>query len=418
MQGLAPNRPQPAFRFAGRARQGGATHQAVAEGAFELSGGYAFPRCLPDISAEAAVAAARHRTETMQYSDVFGLADLRDRLAAYLRADGIGCSRDEIMIVNGAKHGLDLVCRVFLEPGDRVIVSAPTYMTALSILRTHEVAFVPVGQDDQGMKVDELEATLQAMQGQGEPLPKLLFEVPDFHNPTGITMSLERRKRLVLMAERYGFVIVEDDPYRRIRFEGEPVPPIKSLDRSGVVITLGTASKIFAPGLRTGWVVADPDILGRMAAQKADGGTSPLSQRILAELLDGKRVGRQIETVIGELRVHRDAMTDALLRYMPAAAVTKPQGGYYLWAVLPGNIDADALADLAAENGVMVYPGSLCFAEAPTQSALRLCFSFEEPSRITDAVKKLGECLSVLATASDSGRHGASSQVSQRMRTF
>src|SRR4051794_25718133 len=224
----------------------------------QLGGGYGFPDTLPDIVAEA-IEAATDRAEGLQYGPLYGLDDLRDEIVAYLRQDGIEAARENILVVNGAKHGLDLACRVFLEPGDTVIVTAPTYLTAVSILKAAEAQFLSVPQDEDGMRLDVLETALRARADAGAAIPKLLFDVPDFHNPTGITMSAERRRRLIGIAEEYGLVIIEDDPYRRIRFEGAPVPPIKTFDTSGRVIGLGTVSKILAPGLRIGWVNAAPD---------------------------------------------------------------------------------------------------------------------------------------------------------------
>jgi len=407
------------YRFASRAQSSGHASHAVAEGLVDLSGGYAFPRCLPDISGEAAVAATRHRTETMQYSDVLGLDELRDLIVGYVGQDGIACRRDNVMVVNGAKHGLDLACRVFVEPGDKVVVSAPTYMTALNILRAHEVELWAVPQDQHGLKADDLERRLTAARLAGESLPKLLFDVPDFHNPTGVTTSLERRKALIDLAERFGFVIVEDDPYRRIRFEGDPVSPMKSLDRSGVVIGLGTASKILAPGLRMGWVIAAPEIIERMAVQKADGGSSPFNQRILAEMLASGQVAHHIEDIIRTLRVHRDVMVEELRRLIPEARVRAPQGGYFLWLELPDEVDADQLAGLGISKGVKTYSGRLSYPLTPVRNALRLCYSYEEPSRIREGVHALAEAFgTILRGEAQTAEREAAAHLSLGLPTY
>ncbi|MBB6014743.1 2-aminoadipate transaminase [Aquamicrobium lusatiense] len=409
----------PSYRFAARALNSSHASHAAANDLVELSGGYAFPRCLPDISMEAGKAAAAHRTETMQYSDVLGLEELRDQIVDYVAADGIVCARDNVMVVNGAKHGLDLACRVFIEPGDAVIVTAPTYMTALSILRTHEADFWAIPQDEQGMQADVLEQRLAAAQSAGDKLPKLLFDVPDFHNPTGITTSLERRHELIRLARRFGFVIIEDDPYRRIRFEGEAVPPMKSLDESGVVIALGTASKILAPGMRIGWVIASASIIERMAAHKADGGTSPFNQRIFLELLAGNQVAHHIAAIIRQLRIHRDMMVDELRRHLPEASVHVPQGGYFLWVELPDDIDADMLAGLAIKKGVKTYSGRLSYPLEPSRNALRLCYSYEEPERIRQGVEALGEAFASLRTGEvDSSELEALADASLKLQTF
>lgn len=398
------------YRYAARAQTSCYASHAVANDLVDLSGGYAFPRCLPDISREATIAATDYRAETMQYSDVLGLKELRDLIVGYVAQDGIICDRDGVMIVNGAKHGLDLACRVFLEPGDTVIVTGPTYMTALSILRTHDVGFWAIPQDEAGMVTDELEQRLAAAEAAGESLPKLMFDVPDFHNPTGITTSIERRIKLIELAERYGFVIVEDDAYRRIRFEGAAVPPMKSLDRSGVVIALGTASKILAPGLRIGWVIASPSIIERLAAHKSDGGTSPFSQRIFIQLLAGKQVSHHIDGIVRELRIHRDVMVEELRRHLPEALVRVPQGGYFLWPELPEDIDAGILTGIAVRYGVKVYPSHLSYPFEPTRNALRLCYSYEEPERI-------GQGIAALARACQAIRRGDVDSHDLRART-
>jgi 2-aminoadipate transaminase len=301
------------------------------------------------------------------------------------------------MVVNGAKHGIDLACRVFLDPGDLVIVTAPTYITAIAIFRSHEAGCLAIPQDAEGMLTDELEAKLADMQERGEALPKLLYDVPDFHNPTGVTLSAERRQKMVELARRFGFVIVEDDPYRRIRFEGADVPAIKSYDDAGVVISVGTSSKIVAPGLRLGWVIADPALVAAMAGHKADGGTSAFTQRILVELFRGNRVAGHIDELTATMKVHRDAMLEAFARYLPDARIRRPHGGYFLWVELPDGIDSDALAAAALARGVGVHSGKICYAKDPKSNFLRVCYSFVSPEQIDRSIALLGTAYASVA---------------------
>jgi len=354
-----------------------------------LSGGFACPDLLPDIAAAAIIAAQHYRQEGMQYSSSFGLDDLRQAIASLMEQEGVRCGRNNILIVNGAKQGLDLICRIFLNPGDGVIVTAPTYMTALSIFRNFEVEFIAIPPDSQGIDIKNLEASLSQRQRSGKPAPKLLFDVPDFHNPSTITTSLVRRQQLLALARRYDFVIVEDNPYGKIRFEGEELPPIKALDDEGRVIFLGTASKILAPGLRLGWVVADEQMIARMAAQKAEGGTSAYLQRIFTLLLQDGTVARHIEQSKARLILHRDAMMTALAHHLPDLRFTKPEGGYYLWLELPPEMDADKLVAAALARGVAVYSSRISDPFQRENSQLRLCYSYEEPARIEEGIKRL-----------------------------
>lgn len=384
------------YRFARRAERSGKSVYDHAPGAILLSVGSAFPPILPDLSHEAADAASK-AAETMQYGPLFGLDDLRDTIAAYVAQDGVKCTRDNVLITNGAKHATDLACRVFVEPGDRIVVTAPTYMTTLQCFRTHGANFLTIAQDDEGMRADLLEWRLQTLEANGEQMPKLLFDVPDFHNPTGITMSLERRKRLVELARRYGFVIVEDDPYRRIRFEGEPISPIKSLDEDGIVIAVGTVSKILSPGLRIGWAIADPEIVRRMALQKSDGGSSPFTQRVVANVMRSNKLQAHIDTVTNAMRDHRDAMTEALAEHLPDAKVRRTNGGYFLWVELPCHVSGEALTRRAIEHGVEVTSGRLCFPEDDPGNFLRLSFSLADTDQIREGIARLGNAYRELA---------------------
>lgn len=384
------------LKFARRAEVLGKSVYDHAPGVIMLSVGSAYPPVLPDLSREAASSAQSYIKEVMQYGPLMGLPELREAIANYVSEDGVTCTADNVLITNGAKHATDLACRVFTEPGDKMIVCAPTYMTTLQCLRQHGLNFVAIPQDDDGMRTDILEQRLKTMRENAETLPKLLFDVPDFHNPTGITMSLERRKHLLRLAEEYNFIILEDDPYRRIRFEGEAVAPIKSMDETGRVIAIGTVSKILAPGLRIGWAVGDPEIIRRMALQKSDGGSCPFTQRLVIEAIRANKLHEHIEIVTNTMREHRDAMVDALAEYLPDAKVRKPQGGYFLWAELPEDVSGDDLAAKAVEFGVEVGSGRLCFPVEDPGNFLRFSYSYVDPDTIREGIRRLGEAYQAL----------------------
>lgn len=378
------------YRYARRAEVLGKSIYDHAPGVIMLSVGSAYPPILPDLSREASASASAYVAEAMQYGPIMGLQDLREAIADYVHEDGIVCSPDDILITNGAKHATDLACRVFTDPGDRIIVTQPTYMTTLQCLRSHGLSFVAVPQDEEGMRADLLEKRLTSMRSNGEPLPKLLFDVPDFHNPTGITMSLSRRKKLLELSREYDFVIIEDDPYRRIRFEGTPVPPIKSMDTDGRVIAVGTVSKIMAPGLRIGWAIADPEIVRRMALQKSDGGSCPFTQRIIVDAIRSNKMAQHIELVTEHMKVHRDTMLEALAEYLPDSKVRRPEGGYFLWAELPQGISADAVSARAIEHGVEVGSGRLCFPNEDPGNFLRFSYSYADPDNLAEGIRRLG----------------------------
>lgn len=354
-----------------------------------LSSGLAYPPLLPDVVREAGDAADTHVAEAMQYGPLMGLDDLRDQIAGFVAEDGVRATRDNVLVTYGAKSALDLACRVFVEPGDRIIVTRPTYMSALHIMRTHNVSFLAVGQDEEGLNTDELEHELRRLDANGERAPKLLFDIPDFHNPTGITMSLARRKALLDLAARWNFVILEDDPYRRLRFEGEPVAPLKALDEEGMVVALGTVSKILAPGLRVGWALGAPEIVRRMAFQKADGGSNPFAQRIVVDLMRSNKMRDHITALTDQMRLHRDAMVEAFSEHLPEIRIRAPGGGYFLWAELPDGADAEAISELAVEHGVEVSTGRLCFPEDAPCNFLRLAYSFVSEDVIRDGVERL-----------------------------
>ena len=378
------------YRFARRAENLGKSVFDHVPGSIILNSGLAYPPLLPDVSREAASAAKERTSEVMQYSGLMGLDDLREAIAAFVLEDGIRCGPENILVTNGAKHAVDLACRVFVEPGDRVIVTAPTYMTSMNHMRTHGASFLTVPQDDDGMMTEVLEAKLMRLAANAERMPKLLFDVPDFHNPTGITMSLARRQHLVELASQYGFVILEDDPYRRVRFEGDPIPPIKSLDQEGVVLSLGTVSKILSPGLRLGWAIGEPEIVKRMGGQKSEGGSGPLTQRIVVDLMRSNRMADHIEKVADKMREHRDVMVGALAKELPDAKVKAPSGGYFLWAELPEGVSGEAVADAALEQGVEVSSGRLSFPEDDPGNFLRFAYSYPDPEQIVEGVRRLG----------------------------
>jgi 2-aminoadipate transaminase len=392
------SRDRPQLRYARRAA-GLTASEATPESpeAISFGAGDAYPEWLPDFGELAREAASRFRSETLQYAPRLGLGALREWVVAFAAEDGVALSPSDVLIVNGAKHALDLVCKLFLEPGDAVVVTSPTYMSALGIFRGYEADYVEVRQDDEGLDVAALSDELVRREQAGRAMPKLLYDVPEFHNPTGVTLTLARRRALLALADRYDFLIVEDDPYRRIRFEGEAVPPIQSLDPRGRVIGLGTFAKLIAPGFRVGWVAAAPEIVRRMAQLKSDGGSCPLTQRMILQYVAAGRLEPHVRDVTAVYRGHRDVMIAALERELPGAIWRVPAGGYYLWIRLPEAVSGEALARAALQHGVRVLPAAQFYATRGPENYIRLAYSYASPADIIEGIHRLGEALREIA---------------------
>lgn len=352
--------------------------------------GHAFPELLPDLHDVAESALAGYREETLQYGPKAGLAELRDWLASYAAEEGMTISPAHVLMTNGAKQAIELICKLLLDEGDSIVVTAPTYFTAIPIFRSFGVRFLEVGQDREGLDVDELAAIIRQERRIGRRPPKFIYNVPEYHNPTGVTMTLARRSALVDLALRERIFIVEDSPYRQIRFEGELTPPLKSLDPAGIVLHVGTFSKLLAPGLRVGWVAASPELISRMVHLKADGGSSPLAQRMVLEFCRAGRLPSHTARVRDAYRIHRDRMVDALRAQLPEVTFQIPSGGYYLWLTLPDDMDGDALTAHAAQTGVTVLGPARCYAcPGHATNNVRLAFTHAGLDEINEGVGRL-----------------------------
>ena len=367
-------------------------------GIIAFDSGFASPGLLPDLGALAMEALSTHRQEVLQYAPPQGHPDLRAWIADYMNRDGCELGAENILIVNGAKHGVDLICRLMLDEGDAVVVTAPTYFTCIPIFRSFGAELLEVGQDDEGLLIAELEALLAARRREGLGDPKLIYNVADFHNPMGVSMSAARRQALVDLASREGLTIIEDNPYRRVRFEGTAVPTLAAIDKAGAVLHVGTFSKLVAPGLRIGWVAGPAEVIARLMQLKSDGGSSPLLQRMILDFCRSGAFEAHVVRVQQVYRAHRDRMIAAVRTWLPQVGVNAPEGGYYLWLTLPADMDGDELARRAAAQGVNIIPASKFFArmdgypsnQGPRRNAVRLSYSYADLAEIDAGVERLG----------------------------
>jgi 2-aminoadipate transaminase len=362
-----------------------------------FAGGYPSPALFDTEGLHAAMEHAMRAppAEWLQYANTQGELPLREALVAWMARRDIVAKADQVLVTTGSQQGFDLILRVMVEPGDTVLVERPTYTTALQALRHAGARVVTVRTDADGMVVDELESVL------GRPGTKAIYTLPTFGNPTGATMSLSRRKRLLELAVRHQLLIIEDDAYGDLRFDGEEVPALAALARDAGaedrLVYLATLSKIVAPGLRTGWMVAPPEIVQRcvIAKQTIDLSTSPWIQGAAAHYLKSGLLERHLPRIRAAYREQAHAMVGALRERLAGnLAFSAPQGGMFVWGFLPTGVDAGALVRTAIEERVMYVPGAPFYADAPDARSLRLCFSMSTPERIRLGVERLQRAFS------------------------
>ena len=326
----------------------------------------------------------------LQYGGGQGSPVLRERLAMLMAEEDTSADPEDLVVTTGAQQALDLVGKVLLDPGDVVAVEAPAYVGALSAFSVYEPRFLQVDLDDDGMIVEQLEEALL----RGER-PKFVYTVPNFHNPAGVTMSRARREQLVALCREARIPIVEDNPYGMLRFDGEPLPTLRSLDRQNVIY-LGTVSKVFSPGVRVGWAVAEPGVLQRLvlAKEAADLCGSQFTMLVTERYFEGELWRRNLGALVQTYQSRRDAMLTALEEHFPSdASWTKPSGGFFVWVTLPDYFDTPALLAAAVDRKVAYVPGTGFYPDGRGRQQMRLCFSYPTEERITEGIRRLGELL-------------------------
>jgi len=337
--------------------------------------------------------------QALQYYPTEGYVPLREMLCGFAAEQGLKIVPENVLITSGSQQALDILGKVFINRGDLILVESPSYLGALQAFDAYGAEYLAVPFDDEGMRTDALEEALRAG-------PKFIYVIPNFQNPTGVTMSLERRKRLVELADQYGVPIVEDDPYGRLRYEGDHIPPVVAIDAEfrghceteycGNVIYLSTFSKTLAPGLRMAWVSAPAEVIRKFvqAKQGADLHSSTFNQAIAYEAAKDGFLAQYIEKIKAIYGERRLVMLAALDEHFPAGVKwTRPEGGMFLWVTLPDGVDSSEVLKKAIERKVAFVPGGPFHANGGGENTIRLNFSNANPDKIQEGVKRLGQVL-------------------------
>lgn len=340
--------------------------------------------------------------QALQYSTTEGYRPLREMIARHTARYSVAVCPENILITSGSQQALDFIGRLFINRGDYIVVESPTYLGALQAWNAYGAQYIAVRADENGMVIDELEAALRIG-------PKFIYVLPNFQNPSGCTLSFERRLKLVELADKYGVPIVEDDPYGQLRYEGEHIPSLVYLDGkfrgdngtyTGNVIYLSTFSKLLAPGLRLAWVVAPEQVIRRlvMAKQAADLHTASFNQYVAYEVGKGGFLDEHVKLIRSTYKERRDVMLEMMDEMFPAGVQwTRPQGGMFLWGILPQGVDAAEVLQKAVERKVAFVPGAAFHATGGGVNTMRINFSYASPPTIREGITRLGltlkECL-------------------------
>lgn len=340
--------------------------------------------------------------QSLQYSTTEGHRPLREMIARHISRFSSEVSADNVLITSGSQQALDFVGRLFVNRGDFIVVESPTYVGALQAWNAYGAQYIPVRTDEHGMIVDELEAALRVG-------PKFIYVLPNFQNPSGSTLSLERRMQLIRIADKYGVPIIEDDPYGQLRYEGEHIPSIVALDSeyrgpngghySGNVIYLSTFSKLLAPGLRLGWVIAPSEVIQKLVLSKqaADLHTSSFNQYIAFEAAKGGFLDEHVKVIRATYKERRDVMIEMMEEMFPAGVTwRKPKGGMFLWSILPEGMDSAEVLKRAVEKKVAFVPGEAFHPIGGGKNTMRLNFSYPSPETIRQGISRLGITLKEL----------------------
>ncbi len=367
-------------------------------GIISFAGGLPAPDLFPidDIKEMSRIVLEREGKTALQYGPTEGDNRLREELAKIMQKDGVNITSNHVMIVTSSQQGLDLIGKIFVDPGDVVLTSRPTYVGAIQAFNSYGAKMLGIEQDEEGTQTDLLEAEIVKLAAKGNR-PKFIYEIPDFQNPSGITMSLNRRKELIRIAEKYDLIIIEDSPYRQLRFEGKTEPALISMN-SERVLSLFTFSKILLPGFRLGWMAGPNELIQKAvtAKQSVDLCSPPFNQAILYEYLNRGLLEKQITVIIKAYKEKRDFMLDKLAQYMPklpGLKWTHPHGGLFLWVTMPEYIDAGEMFHSAIEKKVAYVVGTAFYPDSGGANSFRMNFSFSSMAEIEEGVKRLAQVI-------------------------
>ena len=366
-------------------------------GMISFAGGLPAPETFPvdDLREIAVEILENNGPDSLQYGTTEGDPLLRKMLVERHNRQGLKISMENLIITTASQQALDLIAKVFLDPGDYVLCGLPSYLGGINTFLLYGAKLKGISLDENGMKPGELEETIIILKELGRKI-KFIYVIPDFQNPSGITLPDSRRLKIIEIAEKYDLLIVEDSPYREVRFEGEPQKLMNELDTTGRVITLFTFSKIFTPGFRVGWVVGNPEILDKlvMAKQTTDLCTSPFVQKIIARYMEKGLLDKNLKKTIDLYRVRRTLMISCFKKYMPAGVTwTEPQGGLFLFVTLPSNLDTDEIFKKAIEKNVAFVAGSSFYCNNSGHNTMRINFSFSNNEEIETGVQRLSQVI-------------------------
>ncbi|OGI12693.1 aminotransferase [Candidatus Micrarchaeota archaeon RBG_16_36_9] len=361
-----------------------------------FGGGMPSPKAFPIKTIEkiAKNVLEKHGTQALQYGPTEGITPLRETLIKRMKKTrGIKCSLDQIIITTGSQQVLDLIPKILVNPGDYIVVESPTYVGALSAFNCYQPNYIPVQMDENGMKTNELEEKIRA--NRDKPI-KFIYAIPEFQNPTGVSMSMERKKHLLEIADTYDIPVLEDEAYSELEYTRKRMPPLKSMDRNDKVIYTHTLSKVLSPGFRIGWLIASEELVRKVAIAKqgVDLCTNMFVQFIAEEYIRLGFIDKQIPKIRKMYKKKRDIMIKSLEKYFPqGSSWTKPEGGMFIWVSLINNIDTKEIFADAIKAKVAYVPGASFCVDGSGKNCMRLNFSNTDDNKIEEGIKRLSKII-------------------------